>query len=376
MSAISRCWTMCIEASCSPSRSTGEISATNSAATPPAHAASRQPAPPARRPRAAPCASAARTRRGSPRARAARSARRSSRRRPPRRRAVQRAAGADTIGQRVGVRRAPTLASVPARGRHAVAASRRRAVSSATVRTIVTDRADRARDRQAAHDPARARRAARDRRAAGVRRVPRAARAGGRAALPRACRRALPVAARLALPALRALPRTGAPAARASAARALSPRVGAAGLRRHRPGRSSQALKFRAALPVADLMAAQLAATLPAELRGARGRAGAAAAAPARRRGFDPAGLLARRARRRGSARRWRPCCARRDRAARQVRRGRSARRAPGRIDDRARARPPPTAVLLVDDVHTTGATLDGLRPRAAGRRRGDAGSP
>ena len=52
-SASSRCWTMCIVASCSPSRSTGEISATNSSATPVSHSASRPPpaarAPPSRR---------------------------------------------------------------------------------------------------------------------------------------------------------------------------------------------------------------------------------------------------------------------------------------------------------------------------------------
>ena len=44
---------MCIVMSCSPSASTGETSATNSAATPPHQAASRQPlaarAPPSRR---------------------------------------------------------------------------------------------------------------------------------------------------------------------------------------------------------------------------------------------------------------------------------------------------------------------------------------
>ena len=44
---------MCIVASCSPSRSTGEISATNSSATPVSHSASRPPpaarAPPSRR---------------------------------------------------------------------------------------------------------------------------------------------------------------------------------------------------------------------------------------------------------------------------------------------------------------------------------------
>ena len=45
-------------------------------------------------------------------------------------------------------------------------------------------------------------------------------------------------------------------------------------------------------------------------------------------------------------------------RGARQVGAGRRARRAPGRIDVRVRGSPPPLA-LLVDDVHTTGATLD-----------------
>ena len=49
MSAISRCWTMCIEASCWPSRSTGEISATNRVAMPAANDASRHP-PAARAP--------------------------------------------------------------------------------------------------------------------------------------------------------------------------------------------------------------------------------------------------------------------------------------------------------------------------------------
>jgi predicted amidophosphoribosyltransferase len=138
-------------------------------------------------------------------------------------------------------------------------------------------------------------------------------------------------------------------------------------------------LKFDAALPVADLMAAQMAATLPATLRelaqSPRGRAacGDGASAPpgpavalvpvppqrARRRarGYDPAGALTAALARRLSL----PvatCLVREDRAGRQVGAGRRARQAEGRIVVRVRGSPPPH-VLLVDDVHTTGATLD-----------------
>ncbi len=212
-----------------------------------------------------------------------------------------------------------------------------------------------------------------------------------RAALPRAdlrlcatCTRALPwlpsrACPRCGLPSHR---RAGCPAAAASFARAWAP-LAHEGVARDLVA----ALKFRGALPVAAVMAAHIAANLPSDVLPARAspldrpgrpppldalrlgppldahrRGPAIVPVPPQRarewrRGFDPAGALAAAL----APRLCVPvlaCLRRRDRERRQVGSTRSQRRRAGRIAVELRSQPPARA-LLVDDVHTTGATLD-----------------
>lgn len=128
------------------------------------------------------------------------------------------------------------------------------------------------------------------------------------------------------------------------------------------------ALKFDGATALAPVMAAQIAATVPDGLIADRtvvpvpGHPGRA-----RARGFDQANVIATALARRAGLPVAR-CLVRGGDRGPQQEAPRSERLAPGRLPIAVRGRPP-AAVLLVDDVHTTGATLDACARalRAAG---------
>jgi ComF family protein len=130
------------------------------------------------------------------------------------------------------------------------------------------------------------------------------------------------------------------------------------------------ALKFRGATAAADVMAAHMLANAPPRLLSGAALVPVPAHSGRRRvRGYDHAALLARALARR-SGLPLNQALERVDRG-RQVGAGRARRRARGRIEVRARGAAPRRAVLI-DDVHTTGATLDACARalRGAGSRQ------
>lgn len=132
------------------------------------------------------------------------------------------------------------------------------------------------------------------------------------------------------------------------------------------------ALKFHGALPVAQLMAAQIAASAPRELL-ADAVLVPVPLHPARRRarGFDQAALIAS-----ALAQRTRlpvaACLRRVGRPTRQLGADRTTRRAAAERQQLRVCGPVPERAVLVDDVHTTGATLDACARalRRAGARQ------
>lgn len=117
------------------------------------------------------------------------------------------------------------------------------------------------------------------------------------------------------------------------------------------------AVKFRGALAALELMASQMTATAPAGLlAGAVMVPVPAHAARRRARGHDHVRRLAEGVSARAGVP-VAPCLRRTGTATRQLGAGRRDRRAPGRVGVEATG-PAPAVALLLDDVHTTGATL------------------
>ncbi|HVF79486.1 MAG TPA: double zinc ribbon domain-containing protein [Solirubrobacteraceae bacterium] len=116
------------------------------------------------------------------------------------------------------------------------------------------------------------------------------------------------------------------------------------------------ALKFAAARPLADVMAAQILAAVQID---SQATLVVVPAHPRRRRarGFDAAELIAAALARRSGLALHRGL-RRGGGASRQLGASRAQRRSPAGLDFRARG-VAPARVVLVDDVHTTGATLD-----------------
>ncbi len=134
-----------------------------------------------------------------------------------------------------------------------------------------------------------------------------------------------------------------------------------------------RALKFAAARPLAAVMAAQIAASAPAALLAPGVTLVPVPAHPQRRRarGFDPAELIAVALARRAGLPLARPL-RRAAGGSRQLGASRAQRLDPAQLEFDVAGRPVPARALLVDDVHTTGATLRACATalRCAGSRQ------